>query len=226
MRNYRGNAGSPVRIDFGIELAEGLKSFTETAPLVSPFEADTSALQKAYEERRAARAPLLRARARFRFAGYQMDGVIRSCGRVIEIADGNRQSTCYKEVFPNGMATEVAPHGRQQLEPAAKLVERLKNSTLPALAPIKSEWLPRLEQALAELRKASEDYAAAEEHHDSLFAKELSLRTQHRLHVVKVAGLVRATFPGDRNTQDLIFPLSGDDEPSGADGDEPNGNEG
>lgn len=224
MRNYRSKTGSPLRIEFGIELIEGLKGFAETAPLAPAFEADNTALQDKYEERRAAQGPVLRARARFRLAGHRMDGAIRSTGRAIEIADGNRQGACFKEIFPNGMTAEVAPSGRQQLEPARKLIERLKNCKLAALGPVRSEWLPRLEQALAELEKVSEDYAAAEKVHAALFAEELSLRAQHRLHVSKLAGLVRAAFPDDRATQDLVFPLADGNELGGGD-DEPEGSE-
>ncbi|MBI3186085.1 MAG: hypothetical protein HYZ28_28445 [Myxococcales bacterium] len=118
---------------------------------------------------------------------------------------------------------EVAPWGKQQIEPAEKLILRLESSKQSALAPIQSEWAPRLKQALADLRKAATDHTNAERAYSTTFAEELSLRTQHMLHVDKIAGLARAAFPGDRATQDLIFPVTVEEEGSDST-DQPEGN--
>ncbi len=87
MGNYRANAGSEVRLDYGISLSRGLSHFEETQALAGPFTTLNEELRTKYEARRGLRRPLLEARQDLRFADYDVDQAIRMFERETEIAD-------------------------------------------------------------------------------------------------------------------------------------------
>ncbi len=207
MRKYRATAASEVRVEYGIELVAGLKFFSETSSLAPSFASLNIDLDTAYTTRRAARKPLLEARAAFRFAHYDMDQVIRSFFRAVEIADGGRRGgPLAGAFFPDGLGPVVAPYGTRQIAPTQDLIGRLKLCKLPGAAELLAEWGPRLEASLAKLKSAADAQSAAREAYLDAFKKELALRNEHFYAIDKLMGLVRAAFPGDRVRQDLVFP--------------------
>jgi hypothetical protein len=206
MRNYRTNAGSPVRLDYGTSLVRGLSHFEETRPLADPFAALNGELEGKYDARRKLRRPLLEARQDLRFADYDAEQAIRLFVREAEIADGGRRGLLTVALVPRGVTPLVAPFGPKQVQPLAELIERLENSRVEGADALRAAELPKLQAARTALETAVEAYDAARKAYLAAFAEELAVRDDHRLAVDKLMGQVRATFPGDRVKQDLIVP--------------------
>jgi len=207
VRKYRKDAATPIRVDFGIGLQAGLMLFPETAALGPDFEALNDELDESFNARRAARKVLVKARAALRFANYQTDQVIRASSKAAEIADGGRRGPVFKAAFPLGVQPVVAPTGTRQVPATEKLVERITKSKVPGVEAFSTEWLPKLSAALVGMKAAADGYGAAHKAYLDVFGSELSLREEHLLAVDRLAGQVRAAFPGDRERQDLIFPV-------------------
>ncbi|HRI69263.1 MAG TPA: hypothetical protein PK156_33765 [Polyangium sp.] len=207
MRKYRVKAASDVRIGYGIELSAGLRLFGETAGYAPSFEAVNNELDVAYNRRRGLQKPMREARAAFRFAQFDADQTIRMVHRAAEITDGGRQNgPVATRCFPNGLGPVVAPQGMRQIPPTEKLVADLQRCNLPGSDGFRTEWLPRLEAALANLKTAAEAYRLARKAYMDAFQDEVALRAEHYQAVDKIMGLVRAAFPNDRARQDVIFP--------------------
>lgn len=217
MRGYRTSAGTEIRLDYGLELASGLQLFPETAPLAPDFEAVNTALEAAYNARRAERTPLVKARVALRLGNYEADQTIRSCGKAAEIADGGRRGPVFHALFPDGVGPVVSPAGAQQVKPTEGLLERLEKSKNEAVKTFAQEWAPKLKAALDKLKAAADAHKAALSAHGGKFQEEVALRDQHRQSVDKLMGQVRAAFPGDRIKQDLVFPAVDDDGGAAAD---------
>jgi hypothetical protein len=227
MRKYRPSAATPVRVDYGVELAAGLELFPETSPLAAALAGLTDDLEAAYAARRALRRPLVRARANVRLANYTADQAIRAFHAACRIADGGRIGPVTNALFPDGLGAVVAPAGARQVQPTEKLVDRLTQSRVPGADSVRTDWLARLQTALDALRGAVSAHGTARGADQDAFDRELALREEHLLAVDKLAGLVRAAFPGDRDKQDVVFPQSvGEDdagEGSGSGGGEGSG---
>lgn len=206
MRKYKSGSTTPVRVEYGYDLIEGLRAFTETAPLADVFEPVNDELDAAYENTRSKRKPMLKARAVLRVAGYKVDKGSKILAKSTEVADGGRKGKLYDEMFPKGLSSVVAPSGRGQLEPTKALLERLKISRTEAIEPLRAEWLPRLEELLAELDAAVTNYNKTLDDESAAFRVEKTLREEHETMIDKLMGEVRAEFPRDRATQNAIFP--------------------
>lgn len=221
MRNYRKNAATEGRLDYGMELVAGLQLFPETEALAPDFEQLQGELEQAHEARRALRKPLVKARVGLRLASYLTDQAIRTCSRAAEVADGNRRGPIHEIVFPRGLTPVVVPVGARQVPPTEKLIERLSTSKHPGVAALAAEQKPKLDAALAQLQAAAAAHLAARKAHDAAFQEEVALRDEHRRHIDRLMGHVRAAFPGDRTRQDLVFPEvdedSAPDAPEGSD---------
>jgi hypothetical protein len=206
MRRYRTSAATETRLDYGLELATGLKLFPETTPLAAGIDAVNTELEAANNTRRSKRTPLVKARVALRLANYETDQVIRSCARAAEIADGGRRGPVFNTLFPQGVGPVVAPAGARQIKPTEALLDRLSKSKNAAVVAFAVEWKPKLSAELTKLTAAADAHKSALKAHASDFSEELALREEHRQSVDKVMGLVRATFPNDRAKQDLVFP--------------------
>jgi len=215
MRKYRVNAATEIRLDYGIELGEGLALFPETAPLVPVVQAVNDDLEAAGDARTATRKPLVKARVQLRFADYRIDTTIRSASKAAEIADGGRRGPIHKAAFPAGLSVVVAPMGARQIAPTQALVDRIKKSKVAGIDAFRSEWVPKIEADLALLEAADKAVKDATKAYADAFGTEQSLRQEHYLTIDKVAGEVRSAFPGDRVKQDLVFPLVDDGEAAG-----------
>jgi hypothetical protein len=211
MRNYRVNAATALRLDFGVELGLGLDLFPETAPLRADLQPAQDALETAYEDRRKRRKPLVEARVRVRLTGYLLRQTIRSAFKAAEIADGGRRGPICKAVFPEGLSAEVAPQGKAMIDKAGKLRDRLQLSKLPTLADYRKAWLPELQADVDGLTQAGAAHTAATKDYVDAFAVELAARQEHRRMVDRIAGEVRATFPSDKAKQDVVFPVPEED---------------
>ncbi len=206
MRKYRSNAASTVRVEYGVELVAGLAQFAETAPAAVEFEKVNDALHAQHLARCALRTPLLRARAALRFVEHGVDQVIRSAARAAEIRDGGRRGRITAALFPKGLRPVVVLPGRRQVKPTRELVLRLENTQLAGIDVYRAEWLPQLEAALAALLGAVAAYDDAIAAHKAAFQVEVALREAHHDALDRIVGVVRAAFPRDRATQDVIFP--------------------
>lgn len=219
MRKYRANAATDVRLDYGIELCEGLALFPETASLVPVFAAVNDDLAHAQEARRARRTPLVKARVAIRSGNFKVDTTIRSAAKAAEIADGGRRGPIFKAAFPDGVAAVVAPVGARQIPPTEALIDRIQKSKVPGMDAYRDAWVPKLEADLGGLKNADQAHKDAHKAYVGAFGTELALRQEHFLAVDKIAGAVRAAFPGDKAKQDLVFPVV--DEAEGNGGEEP-----
>jgi hypothetical protein len=220
MRNYRPSAATPVRVDYGAELVAGLRLFPETQVYAAPLEALNDQLDAAYEDRRRKRRPLVAARAALRFAGYQIDQVIRSAARAAEIGDGGRRGPIFGAVFPDGVRSVVLPSGARQIPPARALIDRINKSKAAGIDAYRAEWQPKLSAALEGLEASSIAYSAAASEHRDAFTTELSLREQHIHMIDQTMGHVRAAFPRDNDRQNLVFPIVDDDRSTARDEDD------
>ncbi|EYF07908.1 hypothetical protein [Chondromyces apiculatus] len=206
MRRYRNNAGSPVRTDYGIGLQTGLRAFPETTPLATAFEVLNDGLETAHLERQARRKPMVQARARVRFGNYHVDQAIRMTHNAAQNADGGRRGPLTIALFPEGLTEVVAPKGAAQIAPTEELLDRFAKSKLPAMVPLRAEWVPRIETELARLQQAAATYEAARKAYVDAYTEEVAQRAEHARQVDRLMGLVRAEFPRDKAKQDVIFP--------------------
>ena len=206
MRRYRNKAGSPTRTDYGIGLVAGLQAFPETAALAPDFEQVNDDLDQAHTVRRAARKPLVKGRAALRFANHRVVQTIRMANRAAQIADGGRRGPVTADLFPEGLTPVIAPKGAGQIKPTEALLGRFARSKLPGVAALGAEWVQRIELGLALLRGAADAHKAANDAYVAAFQTEIGLRNEHARQVDRLMGLVRATFPNDKATQDVIFP--------------------
>lgn len=212
MRKYPSNATSTVRYEYGIELVEGLAQFPETAPTGVAFEQTNAALYAQYEKRVALHTPVLKTRVKVRFAEHHVEKTIRIASRAAEVADGGRRGRIFGVVFPKGLKPVVTPKGKSQGKAMEELIDRLEKSMLAEIGPYRAEWLPKLKNAFSAFTTALSDYAAALKAHDDAFRAEMALREAHHDAVDKIAGIVRAAFPRDKDTQDVIFPSLDDEQ--------------
>lgn len=207
MKKYRATAGSPVRVDYGIELAIGLELFPETAGYAAAFRTVNNELETAYEARRASRKPLVEARVALRYANYSVDQLVRSAARGCEIADGGRRGPVFQAVFPDNVNPVVAPAGARQIKPTEELIARITHSKAPGMDAFRTEWLPKLQGGLDSLQAAATAHQSAQKAYLDAFQLEVGLRAEHLLAVDRLIGQVRAAFPRDRTRQDLVFPV-------------------
>jgi len=206
MRSYRSNAASDVRIEYGIELGEGLALFPETASAASEIGTLNGALAIEHDKRRALRIPVLRTRAALRFAEFSVERVVRSALRAAEIEDGGRRARICASLFPKGSNPILKPVGKKQLKPLKDLVERLEKSKVAGIDAYRAVWLPKLKDALASFETAVAAHLAALSVYDDVFKTELALRDAHHDAVDRIMGQVRTAFPRDRALQDVLFP--------------------
>lgn len=219
MRNYRGNADSQTRIDYGNELVPGLNLFAETKEMAPPVVSVTDDLDAAQTLRLGKHKPLIQARAAVRFGNWVVDMAIRAMHHGVSIVEGGKAGPLTKGLFPDGLTPVIAPGGKRQIKPTEDLIERTEKSKLAGAEKVRTGWLPPVKEALAVLTAAAKAYDGALEVEVGAFRSEVALRDEHRLTIDKVIGLVRAAFPGDRAKQDVIFPeVAGTDGGEGGDG--------
>ena len=206
MRNYRSTAATEARVFFGVELVAGLGLFSETTPLAPTFEQLNDQLDGVLTSREALQRPVIKARAKVRFASYVMVQTIRSAARAAEIADGGRRGAIFKALFPKGLKGALPGGGAPQKTAADALLDRLTKSKVAGVEPFRAEWLPKLTDKRAELSQALDALHAAQAARQDILSTESALRAQHRVEVERIIGQVRAAFPEDRAKQDVIFP--------------------
>lgn len=224
MRNYRANASSQVRVDYGIALVRGLSNFEATRPHGAAFKSLNDELDNQYKARVALRKPWLEARQDVRFADWNADQAVRGYQRAVEIADGGRRGPLSAALLADGITPAVAPSGAAQLPALQKVIDTLTHSRASGVDAVRSAELPKLEAARTQLETAITSYQGAREAYNAAFAAERAIRDEHRLAVEALMGTVRSLLPGDRDLQDIIFPevsvsrgSSGDDTDSDAD---------
>lgn len=207
MRNYHVSASSAARFEYGVELHAGLARFPETQAAAADVLAVNDALQTQFQKRVALVVPVVKARATLRFAEYHVDSVLRSAHHAAQVEDGGRSGRVSQVVFPDGIREVTRPSGKGQAKPTREVIERLKLSKVAGIDEYRNTWLPKLEMALAQLEAAIAGHEAATLAHKEAFAEERALREAHHETIDRVMGIVRATFPRDREMQDVIFPL-------------------
>ncbi|NUN15688.1 MAG: hypothetical protein HUU55_18845 [Myxococcales bacterium] len=206
MRKYRNDATTEPRIEFGIELAEGLRLFPETEEHAAVVDQATDALDNVAMERRKLKKPRLKARVKLKFEGYLTDTMLRQVSNEAQSADGGRRGPVFDTLYPDGLSAAVDPAGTQQLPATQAVFSRMMLSNHPNLTTFKQKWEPAFKDRIAALTAAIDAYTAINQQDANLFAIEMAARDDHGLLVDKIAGLVRAAFPNDRNKQDIIFP--------------------
>ncbi len=206
MRNYRTNAATPVRVDYGVSLVRGLSNFPKTQPHAEGFQTLNDQLYAQHNIRVALRKPWLEARQDVRFGDYNADSVIRSYQAAAKIADGGRVGPISKAVLRDGVSKVVAPAGARQLPALEEVISDLNNARVEGIEAFRDAQLPTLEGARTRLDTAVTTYQDARKAYLDAFAVEKALRDEHRLAVDAMMGTVRSLFPGDKRTQDIIFP--------------------
>ena len=202
MRNYRSTAATEARVFFGVELVAGLGLFPETTPLAPTFEQLNDQLDGVITSREASQRPVIKARAKVRFASYVMAQTIRSAARAAEIADGGRRGA----LFPKGLTSAVPGGTTRQKTAADALLDRLTKTKVVGSDAFRAEWLPKLTDKRGDLSQALDVLGAARATRQDILSTESALRDQHRVEVERIIGQVRAAFPEDRAKQDVIFP--------------------
>lgn len=206
MRNYRPSTATEHRVFFGAELAAGLRLFAETDPLADPFDALTDQLDAAHDVRQAAKKPMARSRAKRRFAAHTLRRCVRSAAHAAEIADGGRRGPIFGAVFPGGLRQQLSTGNVKLVRVTEALLDRLAKSKVTGIDTFRAEWTPKVSAALLAMKQSTMVFDAARSAHQDAFSTERALRDQHRVEVDRIMGRVRAAFPGDTDSQDLIFP--------------------
>jgi hypothetical protein len=206
MRNYRSNAASDVRIDYGVALVRGLWNFEKTRPHSEGFKALNDALEAQYRLRLGLRKPWLEARQDVRFGDINADDVIRSYQSAAHIADGGRRGAISKAVLSEGSTPVTAPSGARQLPALIDVIRDLDNARVEGIDAFRTAERPKLEAARLQLQTAVDTYQSARAAYHDAFAIEKGLRDEHRLAVDAMMGTVRHAFPGDKRRQDAVFP--------------------
>lgn len=219
MRKYHHKAASPVRVSYGLEVGQGLRSFEETAPLAPPFEEQTLELEQLHLDTTAKDRALVPIRARVRYANYAFDAAARGASKTAEIADGGKRGALFHAIYPDGLGAVVIPSGAGQARAGRKFVDRLVESRAPGADAVRDQWLGRLQDALGGLEESLEARAAAYAELAKARAVEDAAKYDHELAVERLMGHVRAIFPRDRARWDVIFP-SGSTRSPGADDDD------
>jgi hypothetical protein len=210
MRKYVSSAGSDKRLAFGYELHVGLQQSELTAPLAEPFGQINARLKERKLVREQAEEDQIPARVRLRYADETLDQTFRSAFRAAEIADGGKRGPIARAIFPDGLKSLVVPTGETQLAVSQQFITRAKVCSVPGVAPMLAEWLPRIEQATANFQAALQERDRLATARAVAVAAEEAAREDHERAIDKLMGEVRAIFPKDRRRWDLIFPeLSG-----------------
>jgi hypothetical protein len=206
MKKYDAKAGTAARVEFGVDLGEGLKTFPETADLEPPLTAINEQLDTAFETRRGKQKQLARLRALLRTAEWAAEQEIRTFARAVEVTDSGRQGRTYERLFPNGLVATLLPRRARQVRALAVLLEGLERLSGSDVEALRSQWLPRLRAVHDQLARAVADYETVAAEAQQLFREELRLRVDHERLVDQLIGRVRATFPKDRARQNAVFP--------------------
>ncbi|MFT3769198.1 MAG: hypothetical protein QM820_27480 [Minicystis sp.] len=206
MRKYRNNAASPIRVDFGVDLAAGLRRFPETAALADELEKTNDALFAQYLARLAARKPMVAARVPVRFANHDTDQVLRDCAHAARQADGAQGGPIFKSIFKDGLGPAVRPNGARQIPATETVIADMKKSAAHGIDAFRAVWIPRIQDSLAVLQKAAATQDTLRDAYLAAYAEEIALRNQHYTAVDRIIGQVRAAFPGNTTKQDLVFP--------------------
>ena len=215
MPMYRQSAASEPRLDYGTELAIGVKRFDETAPLEPSIHESNAALDSALKARQIAHRPLLVARVELRYAGYVFDQAVRTFVNHAKNADGGKPGAISKAVAPHGITPIIAPRGRKQIPVGQKWIDDVKKSKVKGVAALREASLAPVEGALSGLVAAGASYDAANGAYLSAFATELAERAAHRTHMKHCVAMIEAAFPDDRARQRVVLP-DDDDEPTRA----------
>lgn len=206
MRNYRDNASTQVRLDYGIALHCGLENFEKTRPFADPFKEINDRLAAQYKVRVDLRGPWLVARQRVRFQDLNVDELLRSYQAAAKIADGGRVGPISKAVLRGGVTVAIAPSGASQLPALNQVIDDLVNARVEGIEAFRAVELPKLEAARTALETAVTEFQTARDAYYSAFAVEKGMRDEHRLAIDALMGAVRNVFPGDRRRQDTVFP--------------------
>ncbi|HUT76043.1 MAG TPA: hypothetical protein VM285_00040 [Polyangia bacterium] len=218
MRKYKPQSGSATRVAYGIEVAEGLRFFPETADLAAPFAALNTQLETIYLERKAKERALIPIRAKVRFANFAFDAAVRGAAKTAEIADNGKKGALYKALFPEGLGTVVLPSGEGQAKAGRKFVELLTQSKAPGADAVRDQWLGKLTDAQGGLEESLGARTAAYADVAKTRAVEDAAKEDHELAVERVMGQLRSIFPRDKARWDVVFPSvqarssSGDEE--------------
>lgn len=226
MRNYRSNAGTDVRLDYGVALVRGLSNFDKTLPLVPDFKALNDGLRAQYDARVALRIPWLEARQDVRFEDLNTDEVLRIYQATAKIADGGRVGPISKAVLRGGVTVALAPSGASQLPALNQVIDDLRNARVEGIDAFRDVEMPKLEAQRDKLETAVTTYQSARDAYYNAFAIEKGMRDEHRLAVDALMGSVRAAYPGDKRRQDTIFPDSFVASGRRDDGDDDSGDQG
>lgn len=206
MAMYRESANSEKRLDWGTELAIGVRQFDETKGLEPSILESNASLRTAHEARRAARQPLLEARVELRLAGYAFDQAVRSFVRQAIVADGGKAGPITKAVAPQGITPIIAPRGRRQIPVAQKFVSDVAASKAAGVRELRIAAFAPVEAAFERLVAAGAAYEAAQSAYLSAFTVELAERAAHRTHMKHCVAMIRAAFPDDRERQRVVLP--------------------
>lgn len=208
MRNYRSNAATDVRLDYGVALVRGLSNFDKTLPLVPDFKALNDGLRAQYDARIALRIPWLEARQDVRFEDLNTDETLRIYQASAKIADGGRVGPISKAVLRDGVTVALAPSGASQLPALNQVIDDLRNARVEGIDAFRDAEMPKLEAQRDKLEAAVTRYQSSRDAYYNAFAIEKGMRDEHRLAVDALMGSVRAAYPGDKRRQDTIFPDS------------------
>jgi len=208
MRKYDAKVGTAARVEFGVDLSEGLKAFPQTAALEPPLTTVNEALDAAFEVRRGKVKLLARVRATLRTSEYLAEQELRTFSRAVEVADGGRRGRLHGRLFPDGLVAALEPRRAQQVRVLAVLIEGVQNVAGSDVESLRTQWLPRLQQAREQLDRRVQEYTAAFAACQEAFRAELRLRLDHERIVDQLIGQVRATFPKDPARQNAVFPVA------------------
>jgi hypothetical protein len=204
---YRERSSPETALAFSDDFAMGLEYFEETKPLLPVLLAAHTALESAHAEAEALVKPRRAAKRKRDLAEYWAERALDKTWTRCREADGNRAAgPVASTVFPQGLASAKAPVGRSQVAELNTLVERLRQSSDPRVQGVAEQVLGDLSSSRDALDAAETEYQQAWAAHRTA-ADLVDLRVEeHRRTMSSLFGQLRALFPGDTRTQDLIAP--------------------
>jgi hypothetical protein len=195
---------SQALLKFGRYHLAALGRGAETKGLSEAFKPAVDQLASAKATREQAEDALLVPRAEARFAESDLEVVLRDLAAQSHMTDRQAGGDfVFKAIFPNTVDAEVRPRGAAQVTAATAVRDRL--NTQPAAAPVKEQWLGKLDQAIARLSTALEARQAAEQAVGLARAVEDGARETFVSSYDSNMGAIRQMFPRNRVRQNLYF---------------------
>lgn len=207
LKLYHLSVGAPRALEFSEDLMLGLEYFEETQGLIPTVKAAHDGLEDADTKAQAAVKPWRKAKRQRKLDEYRAERSLDRTSTRCREADGDRpDGPVRRTVFPDGLAAAKAPVGQAQVAQLDQVIDRLTHSNEPRVAPVAEACLADLRARRDALHASETAYQAARAAYRTAMDLVSLRQEEHRRVMDSIFGQLRALYPGDTRTQDLIAP--------------------